>query len=119
MFSHSRDQINNKINTEIPFSLTEHTHTHTKTEQNKTNPKSEINIVDDGSWNLALSYLDGREFETTFPKSWNVCYTFVLEISLVEIYTKKYRFPRFIAKYTHHRIIKLKRKSYNVKNKNC
>lgn len=118
MFSDSRDQINkNKISTEIPFSLTEQKKPE---QQNKTNPKSEINIVDDGSWNLALSYLDGREFETTFPKSWNVCYTFALEISLVEIYTKKkQRFPRFISKYTHHRIIKLKRKSYNVKNENC
>ena len=88
MFSQSRDQINkNKINTEIPFSLTKHT----KIKQNKINPKSEINIVDDGSWNLALLYLDGREFETTFPKTWNVCYTFALEISLVEIYTKKTR----------------------------
>lgn len=58
-----------------------------KIEQNKINPKSEINIVDDGSWNLALSYLDGREFETAFPKTWNVCCTFALEISLVEIYT--------------------------------
>lgn len=62
-----------------------------KIEQNKINPQSEINIVDDGSWNLALSYLDGREFETAFPKTWNVCCTFALEIYLVEIYTKKTR----------------------------
>ena len=40
---------------------------------------------------ISLLYLDGREFETTFPKTWNVCYTFALEISLVEIYTKKTR----------------------------
>lgn len=65
MFTYSRDQINkNKINTEIPFSLIKHE----KIEQNKINPKSEINIVDDGFWNLALSYLDGREFETAFQR---------------------------------------------------
>lgn len=58
-------------------------------------------------WNLALSYLDGREFETAFPKTWNVYCTFALEISLVKFILQRF-VPRFIAKYTHYRIIKLK-----------